>query len=270
MTNQKKTALITGAAGGIGRAIATRLATDGYNLVLSDVNEADLAAVAEALPDTGILICPGDLSDSHFLPLLIEQSVNRFCRIDVLINNAAWRTIETMRTISLANWQKAIDVCLTAPAFLAKETAACMEAAGTGGVIINISSMMADRPAGYSPAYIAAKSALEGLTRELSVTYGRSGIRVVAVRPGYIDTALSKNYKSAADASDQTDMLANYIVAATPLQAPAVPQAIADAVSWLSSDQAFFITGTTLTIDGGFTTNMNSYSLKKSLFPDEF
>ncbi|MFM2231656.1 MAG: hypothetical protein RJB31_357, partial [Bacteroidota bacterium] len=210
-----------------------------------------------------------DLAETSFLTRVVEAAMERFGRIDVLVNNAAWRTIGTMRNMQHDAWEKTIRVCLTAPAFLAKHVAAAMERINQPGVIINISSMMSDRPAGTSPAYIAAKGGIEALTRELAVTYGRSGIRVISVKPGFIDTELSKDYTTTAGESI-ADQLGAYLNDATPLKSPGIPQEIANAIVWLSSDQASFMTGTAITIDGGFTTSMNSYQLKKAQFPKEF
>jgi NAD(P)-dependent dehydrogenase (short-subunit alcohol dehydrogenase family) len=267
-----KVAIITGAGNGIGRATAIRFAQEGYHLVIVDIDQQALALVASTIASShGVeqLILAGDLAEPSFLTRIAEAAMERFGRIDVLVNNAAWRTIGTMRNMQHDTWEKTIRVCLTAPAFLAKHVAAAMEEINQPGVIINISSMMSDRPAGTSPAYIAAKGGIEALTRELAVTYGRSGIRVICVKPGFIDTELSKDYTTTAGESI-ADQLGAYLNDATPLKSPGIPQEIANAIVWLSSDQASFMTGTAITIDGGFTTSMNSYQLKKAQFPKEF
>jgi len=214
------------------------------------------------------LILAGDLAEPSFLGRVVEAAMEKFGRIDVLVNNAAWRTIGTMRNMDHETWEKTIKVCLTAPAFLAKHVAAAMEQINLPCVIINISSMMSDRPAGTSPAYIASKGGIEALTRELAVTYGRSGIRVLTVKPGFIDTELSKDYTTTAGESI-ADQLGSYLNDATPLKSPGAPEDIANGIFWLSTGQAAFMTGTAITIDGGFTTSMNSYQLKKAQFPKE-
>jgi NAD(P)-dependent dehydrogenase (short-subunit alcohol dehydrogenase family) len=268
-----RTAIITGAAGGIGKALARRFAAEGCRLTLVDIREDALSDMSKTLAaeyGTESLLCAGDLQEEAFLQRIVQATVDAWGRVDFLVNNAAWRTIETLRTISRDNWQKTLDVCLTAPAFLSRLSAEVMQRTGTGGVIINISSMMADRPAGNSPAYIAAKAGLEGLTRELSVTYGRNSVRALCVKPGYIDTDMSRDYVRPSDEENITDKLAGYLVEATPLKGPGSPEDVAEAVCWLCSPQASFITGTSLTIDGGFTTNMNSYRMKKLHFPNEY
>lgn len=290
-----KTVIITGAAKGIGRATALRFAKDGYRVALVDKDENALQELHvlieqqygdDTARDRGrgtrdkergtvnkgaavsLAIC-GDLAEEQFLEKIINETLAQWGNISVLVNNAAWRTIESMRSISMETWDKTIRVCLTAPAFLSKRCAEIMEKSSTGGVIINISSMMSDRPAGTSPAYIASKGAMESLTKELAITYGRSGIRVIAVKPGFIDTDLSKDYKDPTG-EELSDKLAEYLVDATPLRGPGSPSDIANAIAWLSSDQSAFITGTCITIDGGFTTNMNSYQLKRKQFPNEY
>jgi len=268
----KKVAIITGAAKGIGRETAIRFAQEGYYLTLVDIEDQSLEELRSLISkEYGVeaITCVGDLALESFLNLIIFYTISKWGRVDVLVNNAAWRTIETMRSISMQTWNQTMQICLTAPAFLSQLAADSMEKNKAGGVIVNVSSMMSDRPAGISPAYIAAKGALESLTKELAVTYGRSGIRVVCVKPGFIDTDLSKDYKST-NGEELSDVLAEYLIDATPLKSPASPVNVADAILFLCSDQAGFITGTSLTIDGGFTGNMNSYQLKKRQFPKEY
>jgi NAD(P)-dependent dehydrogenase (short-subunit alcohol dehydrogenase family) len=267
------TIIITGAAGGIGRAIALSFARHSCNLVLNDLDEQSLQSVGQALadhPGVSVSICAGDLADPDLPGKLVSHAMEKFGSIDILINNAAWRTLQSLRSIDRSTWQRTLDVCLTAPAFLIKMVAHAMEEQGVGGVVINVSSMMSDRAAGNSPAYIAVKAGLEGLTREAAVTYGRSGIRVLCVRPGYIETGLSLDYEQDAAADGMARKLEGYITDATPLGRAGSPYEVADVITWLCSAEASFITGTCLTIDGGFSVNMNSYPLKKLQFPDEY
>jgi len=265
--------IVTGAAGGIGRAIALRFAQQPCRLVLTDMVEEPLTELQQTLsekPGVASIVCTGDLADPTFPARLIARVVETFGQVDIIVNNAAWRTLQSLRSIDLSTWQRTLDVCLTAPAFLIKHAAHAMEDQGTGGVVINVSSMMSDRAAGSSPAYIAVKAGLEGLTREAAVTYGRSGIRVLCVRPGYIETGLSLDYEQDAAAGGMARKLEGYITDATPLGRAGRPEEVADSVVWLCSAEASFITGTCLTIDGGFSVNMNSYPLKKLQFPDEY
>src|SRR5690242_4805310 len=151
-TINKKVAIITGAAGGIGNATSILFAKHNYKIVLVDINKEGLVKLSHSLEkeyDTECLVCHGDLQDINFVKNIVSQSNKKWGRIDVLVNNAAWRTVETMRTISFENWEKAIRINLTVPAFLAKYVANEMETQGLSGVIINISSVMSRNAAGY-------------------------------------------------------------------------------------------------------------------------
>ncbi|NND31255.1 MAG: SDR family NAD(P)-dependent oxidoreductase, partial [Saprospiraceae bacterium] len=188
-----RVAIVTGASRGIGKSIALKLLEKQYfTCVVSDDSEELTQAFAGVLPDH-ILIIAGDLIDLDFAQKVVDRTLERWGRIDVLINNAAWRVVETLRTMSIENWEKTIRVCLTTPAFLAKWVAPCMENQKSG-VIVNISSIMANLPGGTGAAYIAAKGGILSLTYELAALLGPSGIRVVAVSPGNIKTRLSEEF----------------------------------------------------------------------------
>ena len=140
---------------------------------------------------------------------------------------------------------------------------------GDGGVIINLSSIMAERAGGTSPAYVASKGALLSLTYEMAALYGPSRIRVLAVCPGNVVTQMSQDYTD--DRGENiSQRLKEEMEGMTPLRRSAAPQEVADAVYWLSSEEAAFMTGTSLVIDGGFSHNFNSYKAKKLQFPGAF
>ena len=267
-----KVAIITGASTGIGRAVAIKFAAEKYHLVLVALEKDELERLAgelETKDSIRCLICHGDLREKKFLRSIIDKAVESFGAIDVLVNNAAWRTIQSMRSIEFENWDQTLAICLTAPAFLAKWSAEVMEKNHTSGVIINVSSVMSERPGGISPAYIAAKGGLESLTYELAVTYGRSAIRVICVQPGNIETNMSNDY-SDATGENISNRLKEHVTDLTPASRAGEPEEVADAIYWLSTDQASFISGTTLKIDGGLSHNFNAYSVKRLQFPDEF
>jgi NAD(P)-dependent dehydrogenase (short-subunit alcohol dehydrogenase family) len=270
--NNKKVAIITGASAGIGRAVAIKYAAQKFNVTLVARNNQQLLNLASELENNyGIycLVCAGDLNNEEFLRSIINKTVEAWGTIDVLVNNAAWRTIETMRTMNLDIWEQTLGLCLTAPAFLAKWSAEVMEKNKKKGTIINVSSVMSERAGGISPAYIAAKGAIESLTYELAVTYGRSGIRVICVQPGNIETNMSSDYTNP-EGANISSKLVEHVTDLTPLARAGRPEEIAEAIYWLSTDSASFITGTTLMVDGGMSHNFNAYSLKKVQFPKEF
>ena len=204
-----------------------------------------------------------------YLDTLVQECRNRWKRLDVLVNNAVWRTHDTMRTITEWDWAKTLEIGLTVPALLSKWAAELMEKKDIQGVIINISSVQAHRAGGTSPAYIACKGGMESLIYELASLYGPSGIRVVGVAPGNTLTPLSSDFtdKSGANISKK---LVSYMEEQTPLRRSAHPEEIANVVYWLSTTEASFVNGTIIEVDGGFRHGFGSYPLKKIQFPKEF
>jgi NAD(P)-dependent dehydrogenase (short-subunit alcohol dehydrogenase family) len=268
----KKVIIITGAAGGIGSSIAQKFAEQDFRIVLADVNQDGLHAVKGLLErkyHAECLVCPGNLEDIEYVRSIVDQTIGKWGRVDVMLNNAAWRTLETMRTISLADWEKTLKINLTAPAFLAKYVATIMEEKEIPGVIINMSSVMSQRAGGNSPAYVACKGGIESLTYELAVLYGPKAIRVVAVNPGNIETNLSSDYTDESG-NNISDILKNHMNDNTPLQRAGRPEEIANVCYWLSTKEASFITGTSILVDGGFLHNLNAYQMKNLQFPKEF
>ncbi|HEY0670290.1 MAG TPA: SDR family oxidoreductase [Sphingobacteriaceae bacterium] len=269
---QNKVAIITGASKGIGRNTALEFAKAGFNLVVVARSRPELEDLCKELAASyqrECVVCSGDLADMDFVASIPDTAVREFGRIDVLVNNAAWRTIETMRTIELSTWEKTLKICLTSPAFLAQKCAAVMESQRISGAVINVSSVMAQKAGGNSPAYISCKGALDSLTKELAVTYGRSGIRFVCVKPGYIDTDLSSDYSSTTGEKVDTQM-ADELLDFLPLKRAGQSDEVAKAIRWLASDEATYLTGCELVIDGGLTTNFNSYRIKNIQFPNEY
>jgi NAD(P)-dependent dehydrogenase (short-subunit alcohol dehydrogenase family) len=270
MKNQKQVAIVTGASRGIGKAVAEKLAQKGYCLTLVADDIDGLRDVCGSLDKmTEVINKPGTLEDENFLKVVISDTYAQWGRIDVLVNNAAWRTIETLRSLNMENWERTLKICLTAPVFLSKQVGKIMEKLKSGGVIINLSSVMAERAGGTSPAYVAAKAALLAITYEMAVLYGPSQIRALAVSPGNVQTQMSQDYKDKTG-MDISKLLSQDMENHTPLGRSAEPEEIANVIAWLCTEEASFITGTNIVVDGGFLRNFNSYSNKKTQFPDEF
>lgn len=262
--------IITGASRGIGKAMAQKYAENGDFIALVADQKEELDETAALIKKgNNCLVLHGDLANEDFLKQVVEDTLGKWGRIDVLVNNAAWRTLETLRTISLENWEKTLRVCLTAPVFLSKLVAEIMEKNGSSGVIIHVSSIMANRAGGTSPAYVASKGALLSITYEMAALYGPSGIRVIAICPGNVHTNMSQDFTDSEGKNISEDLVRD-MENLTPLQRSATPQEIANGVFWLSSEEASFVTGTSLVIDGGFTHNFSSYQNKHSQFPKEF
>ncbi len=257
-----RVALLTGAAHGIGRATALELAAAGYRLLLTDRDRNALDDVAGRLHARGTAFetTVGDLADLDFARSLVEQAVRCFGGLDLLVNNAAAVDRTSARDIEPEFWDTILRVNLTAPAFLARWAAQHMETAGRG-VIINIASIEAFQPKCLAPAYIAAKAGLRGLTWNLASLFGPHGIRVVCVSPGAIDTALSRHYTSADGAESLAEAIRADSEDRIPLRRWGTPQEVAQAIVWLASDQASYLTGTEIVIDGGWTRHLGRYSL---------
>ncbi|EAQ78753.1 SDR family NAD(P)-dependent oxidoreductase [Blastopirellula marina] len=264
------TVLITGAAGGIGAATSLEFAARGYDCFLLDIDAAALADTVSAIENQGrsVATAIGDLGDLDFAQHAVRDCVEKFGRIDVLVNNAAWRDVTTMKSISRESWEKTIRVCLTAPAFLAQAAAPHMELRRQG-VIINVSSIQSKFAAGVSPAYIAAKGGLDALTYELATLYGPSGVRVLAVNLGAIDTSLNDQYV-AADGDSLSADLRQAVEQMIPLQRYGTPAEIARSIVSLAGPDSAYITGTCIEIDGGWFHQCSPYSFKRRQFPEDY
>ncbi len=267
---QKPVAVITGAARGIGRETAFEFARRGYDLGLLDVLQDDLQATSHEATELGAA-CIAETCDLYSLAdsqAGLERIVDHFGRLDVLVNNAAWREIKTMREISVESWERTLRICLTTPAFLARWAAEVMEPQGSG-VIINVCSIMSRRGGGVAAAYPAVKGGIDSLTYELATLYGRSGIRVLAISPGAIDTDLSGDYPGG-DGQSVDAQLRAWSTSEIPLGRWGEPAEIARVIAMLSSDDASYMTGTNVTVDGGWSQAHFPRDLLKRMKPDQF
>jgi 3-oxoacyl-[acyl-carrier protein] reductase len=266
----KPVAFVTGAAAGIGLATARELVRRGYALGLLDCNADALASTADELHGAGahVQLHAGDVGDLTFSEAAVRETARNFGRLDLLVNNAAWRELVSMRQISLESWEKTLRVCLTAPAFLARAAAQIMEPQKSG-VIVNVSSIRAFQPDGLAAAYVAAKGGLDSVTCDLASLYGRSGIRVFGIAPGAVDTSLSNDYTDNAGGSITTD-LRRTSEDHIPLGRWAKPEEIARLIALLAGDEASYLTGTTIVVDGGWTRNGTPRSLKRRMAPEDF
>ena len=269
-----KVALITGAARGIGAATAKAFAEVGYAVAILDKDGDELRCAANVLKESGteVLALETDLSSLEQIEEAVRKTAERFGRIDVLINNAATRELETIREITPENWQMAIDVNLTAPAFLSKWVVPHMRT--HGGVIINIASVEAHIPKGVVAVYATTKAGLLGLTWEMANTLAGDNIRVIALSPGAIDTDFGADYSGGkedapADPTLSQDMR-SYSETVIPMQRWGTVEEIAQTCRWLAHDEASYITGTEITVDGGLRHTWMTRAIKNRIRPGEF
>ena len=249
-----RVALVTGASAGIGTAVAEEFAHRGYAVGIVGRDAKRLDEVRRRIEAAGgrVLALSGDLGDLGFAESVVRQVAAAFGRLDVLVNNAAVRELKTMREMTPAEWDRTIRVCLTSPAFMARWAAEEMEWHG-GGVIVNVGSMMSRQAHGVSAAYVSCKGAMESLTYDLAALYGQAGIRVVTIAPGAIDTAMSSTLTNtpAADGRSE-DSIREFSESMAMLGRWGRPEEVAKAVAWIASDEASYLTGTTLVLDGGW------------------
>lgn len=249
-----RVALVTGASAGIGAAVAEEFVARGHAVGIVGRSVERLGEVRRRLESAGgrVLELPGDLADLGFVESTVRRVVAAFGRLDVLVNNAAARELATMREITPAEWDRTVRVCLTAPAFLARWAAEEMEKHGRG-VIVNVGSMMSRQAHGVSPAYVSCKGALESLTYDLAALYGPVGIRVVTVAPGAIDTAMSQQFVVDTEPDGcEDDPIRQFSESMAMLGRWGRPDEAAKAIAWVASEEASYLTGTTLVLDGGW------------------
>ena len=241
-------ALITGAAGGIGSAVARRLAADGLGLALTDRNTPALERLASELVarGTAVVALAGDVRERDFARRLADFAAEKMSRIDVLVGAAGASRLATFPEITDAEWEELLDVNLSAAFRVAREASRCMIAQGKGGAIVEISSI-AYRSGGGHPAYGAAKGGLVTLCYALAQRLGPAGITVNAVAPGVIDTDMVRaNFPGGAFAR-----LARGAGARTPLRRLGRADDVAELVAFLASERARFISGAVIPVTGG-------------------
>lgn len=241
---EAKTAIVTGAAQGIGYAIAETLGQAGANVVVADVNGDGTEDAAAALTDEGIdaIGVDCDVTDRDDTAAMVQTTVDEFGGVDVLVNNAGIATREPFMELDPAQWDDIIDVNLTGVFNCAYAAAPAL--ADGGGSIVNISSM-AGRNISYHAAapYTASKWGLIGFTKHLAWDLADHDVRVNAVCPGSTLTPLIEEQTEEADRAETTEKI--------PLDRWAEPEDQAEGVLYLVSDAADYVTGTVLEIDGG-------------------
>jgi NAD(P)-dependent dehydrogenase (short-subunit alcohol dehydrogenase family) len=235
-----RVAIVTGAASGIGAAIAARLHAEGAAVVIADLKaEAAQAAAAGLAGQDGRALGVGcDVGVEEQVSSAVRAALDRFGRLDVIVNNAGLMTFKTLAEWTEADWLQVLRVDLLGAAYFTKQ--AFLHCGEAGGAIVNIASVHAIETSANAAPYSAAKAAMLSLTRTTSIEGRDRKIRANAVLPGAIDTPMlwdNPNVKSGAETIDPRDV--------------GKPEDVAAAVAFLASDDARFITGTSLAVDGG-------------------
>jgi NAD(P)-dependent dehydrogenase (short-subunit alcohol dehydrogenase family) len=247
-----RTAVVTGAAQGLGLVTARRLAAGGYRVVLTDMQ--DVSAQTEAIGADALGVS-GDVADEAFVEDLAARVAADLGGAAVLVNNAGISLIQPAEETTLDQWQRMMAVNLQGPFLLCRAFGLQMLAAGKGS-IVNVASVAGLGGVIHRSAYNTSKHGLLGLTRTLASEWGGRGVRVNAVCPGWIKTEMDEK-DMGSGAYDDTD-----IVNRVPMARFATPEDVAEGIAFLASDAAAFINGVSLPVDGGWTGDVSWDSLR--------
>lgn len=249
MRLENKTAIVTGAAGGIGRATSLALAAEGAAVVLLDLNTDAVAVVADEIRQAGGAALPiaTDVSQESDIESAVARAMAEFGRIDVVFNNAGIIRRTTAPETTVEEWDRVFGVNVRGIFLMCKHVVPLMAAAG-GGSIINTGSGWGLKGGARALSYCASKGAVVNMTRALAIDHGPQGIRVNSVNPGDVNTGMLRD-EARQLAQDADEFLAE--AADRPLRRMGEPEEVASAVVWLASDESSYVTGAALVVDGG-------------------
>ena len=242
-----KSAIVTGAGSGIGRAVAVAYARAGARVIVSDIAEdagkETVRLLKEQGSSTDAVFVRADASSAKDHVALAQAAIDRFGALHIACNNAGiGGELNFVAAMSVEGWRKVIDVNLSGVFYAMQAQIPRMLQAG-GGAIVNMASILGQVGTKGSAAYVAAKHGVLGLTQTAALEYAEQGIRVNAVGPGYIDTPLLDSLSAKVKAA---------LIELHPIGRLGRPEEVADLVVWLSSDQAGFVTGAYYPVDGGY------------------
>lgn len=239
---QDKVAVITGGASGIGAATARLFVSEGAKVVLVDLNEEKGKAFESELKalNANALFVKANITSEEEVANIFTQTIEKFGKVDIVFNNAGIGRVHPTHELDYAEWRQTVNVDLDGVFLVAREAIREMLKAG-GGAIVNTASMYGWVGSPGSAAYNAAKGGVVNLTRSLALEYAEQNIRVNALCPGFIDTPIIPEESKLA------------LAAATPVKRLGKAEEMAKAVLFLASDDSSYMTGNSLTVDGGYT-----------------
>jgi NAD(P)-dependent dehydrogenase (short-subunit alcohol dehydrogenase family) len=245
-------AIVTGAGSGIGQGIAERFAEEDAIVVIAELDEASGKGLERDLQTAGkqARFVHTDVSREDDIARLFEETVGAYGRVDTLVNNAGVNFVKPLAETTLDDWEHVIGIDLRGTFLGCKYAIAQFLRQGGGGGIVNISSVHSIGTLPYAAPYAAAKGGVTQMTKSLAIEFGAHGIRVNAVCPGLTDTQIWQNLKaSGPNAASVVDHWMGNIA----LGREASPREVANMVVWLASDEASYVTGANLLVDGGMT-----------------
>ena len=242
----KKTVIVTGAASGLGKAIAMRFGKEGYNVVVSDIVEDESTDVVTAIEKEGgtAYFIKSDVSKKSECESLVQKTIDKFGKLHAAVNNAGiGGEMALSADYSQESYEKVIAINQHGVFYGCQAQIPAMIKSG-GGAVVNMSSILGSVGSPQSVAYVMAKHAVVGLTQTAALEYAQKGVRINAVGPGYIQTPLL----------DQIDdEMKKALISQHPIGRLGKADEVANLVYWLCSDEASFVTGSYYTVDGGYT-----------------
>jgi NAD(P)-dependent dehydrogenase (short-subunit alcohol dehydrogenase family) len=247
-----KISVITGGGTGIGAAIARRFVAEGAKVCIVGRRESLLEQVVQSLPSGTAVMCQGDVSEPEHIDRIIDTVLSFGQNIDILVNNAGIGSEGSITSAKLDEWRKTLEVNLIGPFMLMRAAIPHMIENG-GGVIINISSLASLRAIPQGSAYCASKGGLNMLTQQAALDFGGDRIRCNVVCPGFVFSEMTENRfgQIAKDMGTDLDTLMTSVFRDIPSREPAQPEKIAGLCTFLASDEASYITGAVIPVDGG-------------------